>query len=952
MRKAPLAIVSRRPLVQSTPALQLQTDRFAIETLEPRTLLSAEPTFSEFMGINTHSFNGFDPQLYIPVASHVRDYHNMNWDVGSDTSYTTTFPFARNGVNWDREYSPWVAGGFRIDACIQLKGFTDSSWTNLAADAYKYGKAFASYFGPTNGNGLVRSVEIGNEEGQFSDAVYRQIFQNMAQGIRDGDAALPIATMNVTDGPSGQYAKNINLFDGLEHLVDVYNTHSYPFLTGYPTWERSYPEDARLSYLTDVQKIIDWKDAHDPTAQTWITEFGYDSSTKPNQTTGTFKDFKDVTDTQQAQYLVRSWLEFSRMDIDRAYQFWFNDSDSPTLYGGSGLTRDFQPKESYWAVAHLQKTLGDYKFKGVVQSTNNGVHAYAYERAGDPSDVIWAVWSATGNNTSTTATLSGLPGSVVSAERMPLASGAAPSVSYTKPAAGQVRLTVNESPTFIRVAVDGSIKGSVFNDADDNGSRGSSEAGVSGRTVYVDANNNGSLNAGERSTLTDGAGDYAFTKLLPGSYVVREVVPSGWTQTSPANNAAHSVTVAAGAAMSGKNFGTRQSTVTPPTTVTLQAESAALSGGTVSAKNWVGYNGNGFADFAGNGSAVQWTVDRAAAGSAKLEFRYANGSTGNRPLTVIVNGTNVGTLSFGPTGSWATWSTVSLNTALQAGNNTVRLVAGSAGGPNVDQLIVSPASITPSAAVYEAESAALSGGTVAASNWAGFGGSGFADFAGNGSAVQWTVNRPASGAVRLDFRYANGSTSNRPLTVIVNGTNVGTVQFGPTGNWGTWAIASIPATLNSGNNTIRLLAGAAGGPNVDRLIVNLTTAMSSPLVYQAEAATFGNSAISREHGGYTGGGYVDYGGNGSYVQFTVNQASAGSASLAFRYASGTTAGRPLTVSVNGVAVTTLSFGGTGGWNQWGTTTLVAALRSGSNTIRLTAGVAGGPNLDQLAVALV
>ncbi len=59
------------------------------------------------------------------------------------------------------------------------------------------------------------------------------------------------------------------------------------------------------------------------------------------------------------------------------------------------------------------------------------------------------------------------------------------------------------------------------------------ENGMAGVTIYLDLNNNGSLNTGEPSTITASDGSFSFTGLANGqTYVVREVVPSGYTQTS------------------------------------------------------------------------------------------------------------------------------------------------------------------------------------------------------------------------------------------------------------------------------------------------------------------------------------------------------------------------------------------------------------------------------------
>ena len=79
----------------------------------------------------------------------------------------------------------------------------------------------------------------------------------------------------------------------------------------------------------------------------------------------------------------------------------------------------------------------------------------------------------------------------------------------------------------------------------------------------------------------------------------------------------------------------------------------------------------------------------AAAGTTTLSFRYANGSTTDRPLALRVNGVVINaTLSFGPTGSWTTWKTVVVTVNLAAGLNTIDLATIGANGGNVDSLTV------------------------------------------------------------------------------------------------------------------------------------------------------------------------------------------------------------------------------------------------------------------------
>jgi Chondroitinase B/Carbohydrate binding module (family 35) len=125
-----------------------------------------------------------------------------------------------------------------------------------------------------------------------------------------------------------------------------------------------------------------------------------------------------------------------------------------------------------------------------------------------------------------------------------------------------------------------------------------------------------------------------------------------------------------------------------PRTVRYEAEKAALFHA-VLANNHSGFSGTGFVDYdATAGSFVQWTVTASTTCTATLTIRYANGSTGNRPMDISVNGRVVAAgRAFPPTGSWSTWQTVTLTVALSAGTDTVRATAATgAGGPNTDYL--------------------------------------------------------------------------------------------------------------------------------------------------------------------------------------------------------------------------------------------------------------------------
>ncbi len=101
-------------------------------------------------------------------------------------------------------------------------------------------------------------------------------------------------------------------------------------------------------------------------------------------------------------------------------------------------------------------------------------------------------------------------------------------------------------------AVLGGVSGQTFEDRNDNGLIDGSDVPLNGVTVYLDTNNNGVLDAGETSTTTSGSGNYSLPGLIPGTYHVREVIPSGYVATTPASGAAN---VTVGSTFATQNFG-------------------------------------------------------------------------------------------------------------------------------------------------------------------------------------------------------------------------------------------------------------------------------------------------------------------------------------------------------------------------------------------------------------
>ncbi|MGW0418124.1 CBM35 domain-containing protein [Streptomyces sp. NPDC003015] len=147
-----------------------------------------------------------------------------------------------------------------------------------------------------------------------------------------------------------------------------------------------------------------------------------------------------------------------------------------------------------------------------------------------------------------------------------------------------------------------------------------------------------------------------------------------------------------------------------------------------------------------------------------------------------------------------------------------------------------PASV-PWSASYEAENAAITGGTVytqgSVSNAYGYATSGTKDVGSLNqptSKVAFTVDVPTTGTYDLDVFYGNQSGAPATQTLTVDGGAAQTVTYGPTLNWTYRATARASLSLTAGSHTIAL---AKGTNEVTLDKVDLTAASTADTLYPA-----------------------------------------------------------------------------------------------------------------------
>jgi hypothetical protein len=124
---------------------------------------------------------------------------------------------------------------------------------------------------------------------------------------------------------------------------------------------------------------------------------------------------------------------------------------------------------------------------------------------------------------------------------------------------------------------------------------------------------------------------------------------------------------------------------------------------------------------------------------------------------------------------------------------------------------------------YQAEDHTLESGCSQKSNDLGFTGTGYMEYGGNGSFVEWgNVTAPSTEMYKLTFRYSNGSLVDKPCVVSINGAAIAddAVPFSSTGWAANWSSTSVDVRLSKGRNKIRLTANTENGSlNLDKMDV-------------------------------------------------------------------------------------------------------------------------------------
>ena len=170
----------------------------------------------------------------------------------------------------------------------------------------------------------------------------------------------------------------------------------------------------------------------------------------------------------------------------------------------------------------------------------------------------------------------------------------------------------------------GTVSGTVYNDVNGNGIRDAGEAGMPAVTVQLKTPA-GSLVA---STTSDASGNFLFSSVAAGQYVVTEIVPTGFVQTAPPPPGTFTVTV----------------TSTPVTGLLFGNQAVAAGTGSISGVKWFDIDANGIVNVPPDHPLQGVTITltdasghtQTAVSAADGTFRFSNLPAGTYTLSETI----------------------------------------------------------------------------------------------------------------------------------------------------------------------------------------------------------------------------------------------------------------------------------------------------------------------------
>ncbi|QQS35300.1 MAG: carbohydrate-binding protein [Ignavibacteriales bacterium] len=220
--------------------------------------------------------------------------------------------------------------------------------------------------------------------------------------------------------------------------------------------------------------------------------------------------------------------------------------------------------------------------------------------------------------------------------------------------------------------------------------------------------------------------------------------------------------------------------------------------------------------------------------------------------------------------------------------------------------------------------------------------------------------------ISLEKNYSVSANTLTPLSGVITITAPAGFEISTTSGSGFSSFLELPYTGGTLNNTtiyVRFLptsvssyGGNISNAGADAVTKNVAVtgngiAPGDPNVFEAEDGLLFGSFVRSQYTGYSGSGYVDLADrDGSNLEFIFRRDTAATNLITVYYANGGSS-RSLSVRLNDVVISSLSFTGTGSWTNWSSVTISVPLVAGINRLKFASTTNGSnPNIDRIMVA--
>ncbi|ABX42242.1 CARDB domain-containing protein [Lachnoclostridium phytofermentans] len=239
---------------------------------------------------------------------------------------------------------------------------------------------------------------------------------------------------------------------------------------------------------------------------------------------------------------------------------------------------------------------------------------------------------------------------------------------------------------------------------------------------------------------------------------------------------------------------------------------------------------------------------------------------------------------------------------------------------------------------YEAENALLSGGAVYANDHSGYTGTGFVggftDSNKGNAKVEFQIPASKSSQFKLSLRYANGTGSEKTLSLWVDGNFYKQLYFPATANWDSWNSIIETIYLSQGMHSITYFFGNSdsGNVNIDNLHVESLEPTVIPGKVEAENYIRMNGIATEDCAeGTQNVGWIH---NGDWLEYSVNVSESAKYRVDYRIA-GVNNSTQILVQVGNNTLATTNIVNTGGWQVYQTvSSKTFQLNAGIQTIRI------------------